>query len=551
MVFDAYLHQRNATLARLIAQPAPLPTRFDAAQQQREYEEALIQNYLADFLPDKYNGFFPSSLKLAHYLHIPPEPERTRFNFPIIVRREGQSGHLAAFGHFRRFRELRLSLVERVSRKREDSWIFVFASRSFNSRVDKSVCKQANVVLKPPVKPLDYAPSIFDEVEPKQIREDWLLYSHVDLDSILQRLQKGAPSIAYPTGVQFEFGGEQDDKVLRYIFPNSFELYLERLSYMVAEGYVIFCIPQVYEYKALGIPRAQVGGGACAFIVGEEPTVDELEALFLASTELCSSASAVHDLGRITSLHMFRTMFQAMTHSIGNAIREEIQVNSTPTQVARILAIQELHLRALESFARVWEPIPSSLLPWGESGYRGESISSTIQHAYSSAGHRIEVDDSPVRGARVDGRLVLIVTELARNLFKNWDDVPTSYRRELEQIVISESPVGESTVDVNVVSVCDYEAAWHIQKKLLAEDGAGGITLIAYLAGGMADEASRIEWCLRPLRSDFALDEYATRMANCYLHAPPELVDDNPVLEEEVFEMTFSARGLHAFGRGR
>jgi hypothetical protein len=541
---------QQSKLFKLLAAPSPLPESSESDINLSRYGERLLKQYIGGALE---SSLMPPSTLLSHYLHIPPPPNETPFEVPVIVKKNAASAVLGSFMEFRNpNRHKHLSLTERVTRTKQNGVIVVMSSNRSGARTD--LCRHVHIHLKGlsdfdvPGIPVSYLEGVkSDDIG---AAGEWSLYSQVGVDQIFSRYQ--TTKVEKPSRrVSYEVTGD-DEAFLKELFVTTegdyINEYLFRVAPVIKTATVVFCIPKLYNEPDFADAELakEIGAGACVFYLDDEPDGNTLENLYVISHKLCGVASNIYDVARIISEKKVRKdsidILGCIHHSLKNTLSKGIPSNSTPEMVGRILKLEEITISAASALTDMHEQ--NHPLDWATDGFEEEPLGTTIGSALSDHFFTLEINDDVLRDRAVDPRLAVIIIELGRNLSKRAPREPSR-----GEISVTLNPHNDRTVDVEMFTTCSLQEARTLYENLQTHTELRGISWIVKLASRMLDRPrGMVSWTFGYSNADIKeeIEKHQLTMKDCHVTGPSSIFVSSAVPKTEKLDMHFRAQGLSA-----
>lgn len=548
----------QAKFYKLLTAPSPLPESSESDIQLSRYGERLLKQYIGAALKE---SLIPASTLLAHYLHIPPPPNETPFEVPVIVKAEAASRVLGSFMEFRNpSRHRHLSLTEKVTRTNQEGVIIVMSSSLMTDKADPDLCKHVHIHLKDldnfsaPLVP----DSVLEMVQADNIDDAgvWRLYSHENVDDIFQAHQRA--KVEEPSRkVNYAGASDEDMTFIRSLFVSNDADYTDEYMFRVAPvikiATVVFCVPKLYGEADLRDQELanEIGAGACVFYLDEDPDVATLENLYVISHKLCSVASNIYDIARIISEKKFRKdstdVLGSIYHSLNGTTTKGISLNSPPATIGRILSLERVTVGAAAALISV--PGENHPLKWANSGFGGESLGITIGAALSNYLFTLTIKDEGVRDCVVDPRLAVIIIELGRNLNEKAPRRPSS-----AEITIKRNPNNSRAVDVEVITSCALVQAQRLYQNIHNSANSPqrrptklrGTGLIFKLAHMLLDRSGgEVSWTFAYSNENIGEENKKHSLGHyCFVSGPASIFDPDSIHKTEKMEMRFRAQRL-------
>lgn len=539
-------------LLKLLTSPSPLPESSLTELDISKFAEKLLKRYIGDTIDGSVDPLVPRSMLLAHYIHVPPPPNETPFEVPVIVKKNTASPVLGSFVQFTKpNRPPHLSLTEQVTRHKQEGVVVVMSARS--SKAQTTLCRHIHIL----VEGLDnvIVPSVSNGVlskcEPKDIgfENEWSLYSGNDIEEIVKASRMSTHSsvpITYSTSAD----GEKFLKKLFTIDDKDYtEEYFIRVAPVVKTTSVVFCLPKLYELDSESKNLSkEMGGGGCAFYIDEDIDSTTLDNLYLISHKLCSVASNIYDVARVVSEKKTRTDYADMVgiirHSLENSIRKGVITANTPPDILRrLLRLEVITVSAASTLGGDYGL--KEKLSWKTGGIDKETVGKTIENALSHHAFKLEIKDETIQEFDVDPRLAVIVIELARNLRKHYKTGGTN-----ASILLRLNSQNKKTVDVELSTECVHDDAHAIYNRIKSPYLPRGVNWVNSLAKKMLIGSERgIKWSFHFI--DATKKESSSilthKIDDCSIEGPASVFDGDIAVERErKLKMTFKAESLAA-----
>lgn len=493
------------------------------------------------------NEVMPPSVLLAQIIQVLPRDLTVSFEIPTLIRREYAKSIIPPIvfhGAFVRRSGLSLfrnAVEELKSHERERGIICTVSNESVQPNLTISSADMLRVLLTtsrsrrgkrtPRFKPLQVDLDDLGVNAP-----EWGLIRTGRLAHLIEGVNGDTPS---PPSVQPFF---DDPHGLKIIFGDTPSEYLSHMAPIAAIGHIVICVPRLYAFDSTKNELEDMGGGGCFFVVEGELNVNLLESLYLIAHKMCSAVSGMQEVARAVSDETFAKTFRFISHSLKNSVERGIPPNASKEMVGRALTLERYTAKAAGALKNK-KIDPQQVIKWDTGGFNGEPVGRTIEEALSSSSYKVNLDDSSIKDAQVDPRLVAGLVELARNLSRHHpsDEGEATIRIQRDKRSVK-------AISIQLATKCIYDDVQDLIGKLLTK--SGGVNWVVLLLGRLlAPREGGITWEIKYAKSrpkSRVVEINKDDKARWLVLAPPDLSTHATQSHPDLLLMEFRVDGIVA-----